>query len=72
LPLLTFGLLKYVLRIEDSWLLAIPVIVAGMPVASNAAMMAKQYDNNPEIASQTILVSTLLSAITIPLLAYLL
>lgn len=72
LPLLTFGLLKYVLRIEDSWLLAIPVIVAGMPVASNAAMMAKQYDNNPEIASQTILVSTLLSAITMPLLAYLL
>ncbi|MDF2877663.1 MAG: family transporter [Clostridia bacterium] len=72
LPLLTFCLLKYILRIEDSWLLAIPVIVAGMPVASNAAMMAKQYDNNSEIASQTILVSTLFSAVTIPLLAYLL
>ncbi len=72
LPVLILLLLRYVFRIQDIWLIAIPVIVAGMPVASNAAMMAKEYNNNPEIASQTILVSTLFSCITIPLLTYLL
>jgi predicted permease len=72
LPILTVILLKIVLRVDDPWLIAVPVIVAGMPVASNTAMMAKEYGNNPEIASQTILVSTLFSCITIPLLTYLL
>lgn len=72
LPILTLLLLKNVLRIEDAWLIAVPVIIAGMPVATNAAMMAQEYENNPEIASQTILVSTLFSCITIPLLTYVL
>lgn len=72
LPVLTLILLKYIFQIQDSWLVAIPVIIAGMPVASNTAMMAQEYNNHPEIASQTILVSTLFSCITIPLLAYLL
>jgi len=72
LPVLTLVLLKYIFKIEDTWLISVPVIVAGMPVATNAAMMAQEYGNNPEIASQTILVSTLFSCITIPLLTYLL
>ena len=72
LPLLTLVLLKYVLRIDNTWLVAVPVIIAGMPVASNAAMMAQEYDNNAKLASQLILISTLFSCITIPLLMYLL
>lgn len=72
LPVLTLLLLRYILKVEDSWLIGIPVIVAGMPVASNTAMMAKEYGNNPDIASQTILISTVFSCVTIPLLTYLL
>ncbi|WP_069999471.1 AEC family transporter [Cellulosilyticum sp. I15G10I2] len=71
-PVLILLLLRYVFGIQDTLLIAIPVIVAGMPVASNAAMMAKEYNNNAELASQIILISTLFSGITIPFLAYLL
>lgn len=71
LPFIIFTLLKYILRIEDSWLVMIPVIVAGMPVASNAAMMAETYESDAELASQGILITTLLSCISIPLLIYL-
>lgn len=70
LPFIIFTLLKYILRIEDSWLVMIPVIVAGMPVASNAAMMAEAYESDAELASQGVLITTLLSCISIPLLIY--
>ena len=70
LPFIIFTLLKYILRIEDSWLIMIPVIVAGMPVASNAAMMAEAYESDAELASQGVLITTLLSCISIPLLIY--
>lgn len=70
LPFIIFTLLKYILRIEDSWLVMIPVIVAGMPVASNAAMMAETYESDAELASQGVLITTLISCISIPLLIY--
>ncbi len=72
LPFIVFTLLKYILQIDDTWLIAIPVMIAGMPVASNAAMMAEAYDGEGEIASQGILITTLFSCITIPILIYLL
>ena len=70
LPFIIFTLLKYILKIEDLWLITIPVIIAGMPVASNAAMMAEAYKSDGELASQGILITTLLSCISIPLLIY--
>lgn len=70
LPLLTFVLLKYLFEIEDMWLIAIPVITAGMPVGTSAGLMTKEYDGDGSLASQTILITTLFSCITIPLLAY--
>lgn len=70
LPFIIFTLLKYILRIEDSWLVMIPVIVAGMPVASNAAMMAETYESDAELASQGVLITTLISCISMPLLIY--
>ena len=70
LPFIIFTFLKYILKIEDLWLITIPVIVAGMPVASNAAMMAETYKSDGELASQGILITTLLSCISIPLLIY--
>ncbi len=70
LPFIIYTLLKYILKIEDSWLIAIPVMIAGMPVASNAAMMAEAYDSDGELASQGILITTLFSCISIPILIY--
>ena len=70
LPFIIFTLLKYILNIEDRWLIAIPVLIAGMPVASNAAMMAEAYGSDGELASQGILITTLFSCISIPILIY--
>ena len=41
-----------------------------MPVANSAALYAKTYHQNEQLAVQTIFISTLLSVITIPLLVY--
>ncbi|PHV69820.1 malate permease [Sporanaerobium hydrogeniformans] len=68
LPLLTLILIKYILRVEDLFLLSIPVIIAGMPVATNAGLMAKEYGSDALLASQLIFISTLFSCISIPLL----
>jgi len=72
LPLLTLILFKYIFKIQDKWLLAVPVIVSGMPVGTSLGMLAKKYNNNETLSSQTILISTLFSCLTIPLLIYLL
>ncbi|MEQ8197166.1 MAG: AEC family transporter [Clostridiaceae bacterium] len=72
LPLLTLILFKYIFKIQDKWLLAVPIIVSGMPVGTSLGMLAKKYNNNETLSSQTILISTLFSCLTIPLLIYLL
>jgi predicted permease len=69
LPLLTFVMLRYFFRLEEMWLIAIPVITAGMPVGTSAGLMTKEYAGDGSLASQTILISTIFSCITIPLLA---
>jgi predicted permease len=50
-------------------LLSLPVVLAAMPVAANSAILAEAYGGDAETASSLVLVSTLLSLITIPLLA---
>lgn len=70
LPFMIFILLKFILKIQDEWLIVIPVVIAGMPVASNAAMMAKAYDSDAEFASQVVMITTLISCISIPILIY--
>ena len=50
-------------------LLALPVILAAMPVAANSAILAEAYGGDAETASSLVLVSTLLSLLTIPVLA---
>lgn len=70
LPGIVFILLKVILQVQDDWLIVIPVVVAGMPVASNAAMMAKAYDSDAEFASQLVMITTLISCISIPMLIY--
>jgi hypothetical protein len=50
-------------------LLSLPVILAAMPVAANSAILAEAYGGDSETASSLVLVSTLLSLLTIPILA---
>lgn len=69
LPCIVLIVLKFIVKVEDPLLVGIPVIIAGMPVASNAAMMMKQYEGDAALASKIILVTTLFSGITIPILA---
>ena len=70
LPLIAFFLLKLALGPDNLWLLAVPVVILGMPVAVNAAMFAQEYGNDAVLASQSVFISTLFSCITIPVLAY--
>ncbi len=70
LPFMIFILLKVIMKVQDDWLIIIPVVVAGMPVASNAAMMARAYDSDAEFASQAVMITTLISCISIPVLIY--
>jgi malate permease and related proteins len=49
--------------------LSVPVVLSAMPVAANSAILAEAYGGDAETASSLVLVSTLLSVATIPVLA---
>lgn len=52
--------------VSDPMLVAIPVLLAAMPVAANTVLMAEEYGVNAEFASKGVLLSTLLSLLTLP------
>ncbi len=68
IPLAVLFTLRLFIR-NDPLLLGVPVIIAAMPAAANTALLAEEYDANPEFASQSVFVTTLLSVFTIPLIA---
>lgn len=68
MPLLTLVMVKYIFGIDQVLLIAIPVIMAGMPIATNTVLMAIEYENDAQLSSQVVLISTILSSLTIPLL----
>lgn len=68
IPLAIWGVLRTLT--SDPLLIGVPTIIAAMPVAANTAILAQEYKANSLLASQLVFVSTLLSIITIPLLAY--
>jgi malate permease and related proteins len=47
--------------------LAVPVVLAAMPVGVNASIMADQFGGGSEKASQIVFISTLFSIVTVPL-----
>lgn len=67
IPLIVWGIL--VPFIHHPLLLGIPVIIAAMPAAANTAILAEEYGANGELASQSVFISTLLSIISIPIIA---
>jgi len=56
--------------VSDNLLLGIIVILAGMPVAANAVLLAEEYNVDSSAASKGVFISTLLCIFTIPLMAY--
>lgn len=54
--------------VADGVVLGTAVAMAGMPAAANATVMAAEYGGNEKLATQGVLLSTLLSVITIPVL----
>jgi predicted permease len=52
-------------------ILSIPILIAGMPCAVFSVILAKEYDGDEKLASVGVFLSTLFSAVTIPLFAYL-
>jgi hypothetical protein len=65
IPLLAFVVLKLV-GLPDM-LLKVCVLVVAMPIATTTAIFAELYDSDSIFASRTVVFSTLLSIITIPL-----
>lgn len=67
IPMLVLGVCK--LLPVDSFYTGIAVLSSAMPVGSMVLMMCSQCGGNTEVVSRNILVSTVLSVITIPIVA---
>lgn len=65
LPLLILGLVK--LLPVSPMLAGVTVVMAAMPVAGNCAMLSDMYTPEDMTASQAVIVSTLISAVTLPM-----
>ena len=66
MPLLIWGGCR--LTGIDSLVTNISVVLAGMPAASVTAILAEKYDSDAEFATRCVVLSTLLSVVTVPLL----
>ncbi|MFT3986745.1 AEC family transporter [Aestuariivirga sp.] len=68
-PVLAYLVVRMVPGIEPTWL-HVAVMMAALPTASNAFILASQYKAYVEGSSTAVIVTTVASAITIPLLIY--
>lgn len=68
-PILAFLLLK--LMGIDGVMAQVLLISSSVPSAVNTALIAVEYNNEPDFASQTVMTSTLLSAISLTVVIYL-
>jgi malonate transporter and related proteins len=69
-PIAAYLVLSLVPGLDPVWRHA-GVMMAALPTASNAFILATQYDANVEGASTAVIVSTVMSAFTIPAFVYL-
>ena len=58
--------------VSESMLLGVLVVLSGMPIAAAVPMVAVEYGGDESAASSGVFITTLLSAVTIPLIVYLL
>ena len=71
IPIIVLGIMRF-LHIQDPLMSGTLVILAAMPVATNTTMLAIQYDGDIRLASKGVFFTTLVSVISIPLIAMLL
>ena len=69
-PLLLWGILHFF--VTEPVMLGVTVILCGMPGASNVTMICHEYGGDAQLSAAGVLISTVLSLATIPLLAWLL
>lgn len=68
-PILTYNMLILLGPFDPLWI-SVAIMMAALPTATNAFVLATQYRSYIEGASNAILVTTLLSAFTLPLIVY--
>ncbi|MBQ6808847.1 MAG: AEC family transporter [Firmicutes bacterium] len=68
-PLLLYPLLRWL--IADELLLGVSLILLAMPVANAAVLFSTEYGRDQKLAAKSVFLTTLLSAVVIPLLVYL-
>ncbi len=64
IPAMVYGLL--IGWIAEPMLIMVPVIIAAMPIAANAPVIAEHYNGNVKLATRSVFLSTVLSVISIP------
>ena len=72
ITLIAFPLLTYVLLrpfTQSVYILGVTTVLAAMPAATNSTMLCHQYGGDAALCSSGVFVSTVLSLLTIPLLA---
>lgn len=69
-PVVCWAVLR--LFVTDPLVLKLAVILAAMPSAMNATMMALQFGGHEKVASRGVFITTILSLATIPLMVFLL
>lgn len=70
IPIISYFILKPI--IADQVIFGITLIMLCMPVGSMTAMLAKDYGGNDKLAAEGILLTTIMSVITIPLVVLIL
>lgn len=65
------GLLVIFLLDVDGTLAQAMFIASSFPTSRNSALLALEYDNYPEFASQAVIVTTVLSSVTVAIVIYL-
>ena len=68
LPVVILFMLKGI--ISNEMILGVCLVMLATPVASMTAMLAQQYDGNYELAAKGVALSTILSVVTMPLVAF--
>ena len=67
-PIITWFVFKHF--ISDPMMLGIVTVLSGMPVASSATMLCIEHGANEKLAAKATFITTVFTAVTIPLLAY--
>lgn len=65
------GILTYFINIPTI-LKKVIVIEAGMPVMMFVAVLAKKYENSPEFAAKAVMLTTVMSILTLPIIIFIL